>query len=168
MNITGEMRCNKIILDQSSDENNIEDINILKGYNDLNFQLGNDSYWFSWYNSGWSEKMYLKSNGDWHVTGSKSADIKTSKGVVSMYAPESPEVWFFDLCDDKEKIDPLFLEMTEGKSHFFKGENGEYLVLRRRKGYADKRMELVDMKSHDKKAKLKKMIFAKNFKKGKK
>jgi hypothetical protein len=159
VNITGEMRCNKINLNQSAAENNIDYINILKGYNDLNFQLGNDSFWFSWYNSGWSEKMYLKSNGDWHVTGSKSADIKTSKGVISVFAPESPDVWLFDFCEDKEKLDPLFLEMTEGKPHFIKCEDGEYMVFRGRKGYGGKRFEVVDFKSHDRKAKEKKKLF---------
>lgn len=164
LNVTGDMRCNKITFNQSSDENNLDAVNIIKGYNDLNFQIGNNGYYFSWYNADYSEKMYLKSNGDWHVTGSKSSDIEIKRGVVSVYAPESPEVYLFDFCKDKKELDSEFLEMTEGKSHFLKCEDGEFLVFRHRKGYADRRLELVDTADHDAKAALKKKLFGKNLK----
>jgi len=70
----------------------------------------------------------------------KAAVVPTSKGYKELYCMESPEVWFMDFCDDDKKIDPLFMEITEGKIKFIKCEEG-YQVWRRRKGFADRRFE---------------------------
>lgn len=75
VNVTGEMRVNKIMMNQSSDENNIEAVNIIKGYNDVNFQLGNNSYYFSFYNTSFDEKAHIDSSGNIQKDGSVSFDI---------------------------------------------------------------------------------------------
>ena len=80
----------------------------------------------------------------------KEAVVPTSKGYKALYCTESPEVWFMDFCDDKEKIDPLFLEATEGKMKFIKCDDGTYQVWRRRKGFANKRFEQKTKEEFDK------------------
>lgn len=71
----------------------------------------------------------------------KTAIVETKEGYKALYCAESPEVWFFDFCDSKETIDPLFLEVTEGKMRFVKLEDGGYQVWRRRKGFENTRFE---------------------------
>lgn len=151
LNVDGDTALNNTRFDQngSADGNSLDKIYYIKGKRGLNFQLGNNSYWFSWYESGGNEKMYLKSNGDWHVTGSKSSDVELANGnSVSLFAVEAPDVWFMDFTKSKEKIDPIFLETVEGDLHFIKCEGGEYLVFGHRKGYEDKRFPLVDKQKH--------------------
>jgi hypothetical protein len=95
VNITGEMRCNKITMNQSSDENNIDRVNIIKGYNDVNLQLGNDGYYFSFYNSSFDEKAHIDSSGNIQKDGSVSFDIihPEIKNYRLRYpAIEAPEV----------------------------------------------------------------------------
>lgn len=70
----------------------------------------------------------------------KSAIIKTSQGFNALYCAEAPEVWFFDFCETKKDIDPMFLEVTEGEMRFIKCDKG-YQVWRRRKGHSYKRFE---------------------------
>jgi len=148
LNVTGAIRCNAITMDQSADEANIGDVNIIKGYNDLNFQLGNDGYRFSFYNTNFDEKAYINSNGKFHSSSAsiqlngtdKTAIVSTSQGYNALYCAESPEVWFFDFCETKKKIDPMFLEVTEGEMKFIKCDKG-YQVWRKRKGHANKRFE---------------------------
>lgn len=148
VNVTGDFRCNVIKMTQSADEANIEDVNIIKGHNDVNFQLGNDGYRFSFYNTNYDEKAYINSAGKFHSSSSqiqlngtdKTAIVKTSNGFNTLYCAEAPEVWFFDFCETKKKIDPLFLEVTEGEMRFIKCDKG-YQVWRRRKGHAGKRFE---------------------------
>jgi len=143
INANGTVRCNKLLLNQQYNEGDIDKVNIIKGYNDINFQLGDDSYWFSWYDTGWNEKMYLKSNGDWHCTGAKSSDVKTSDGkTISLYAVEAPEIWFMDFCENKNDVDPVFLDVTEGNMKFIKCDDNTYQVWRKRKDYAGKRLEV--------------------------
>ena len=69
----------------------------------------------------------------------KTAIVKTSQGYNALYCTESPEVWFMDFCDSKDKIDPLFLEVTEKPYHFIKCEGGEYQVWGKRRGHEQKR-----------------------------
>jgi len=71
----------------------------------------------------------------------KTAIVKTSQGFRTLYCIESPEVWFMDFCKTKNKIDPLFLEVTEKPYHFIKCEDGEYQVWGKRNGLAEKRFE---------------------------
>ena len=75
---------------------------------------------------------------DLRLTSSKTAIVPTSKGFNALYCVEAPEVWFFDFCDTKDDIDPMFLEVTEGKMKWIKTEDG-YQVWRRRKGHAGHR-----------------------------
>jgi len=85
----------------------------------------------------------ISMNGfDLRLTSSKTAIVPTSEGYNALYSAEAPEVWFFDFADDKEHIDPLFLEVTEGDMKTIKTEEGEILVFRRRKGHAHKRFTL--------------------------
>lgn len=85
----------------------------------------------------------VDASGSWfHVNGyDKSAIVPTSQGYRALYCAEAPEVWFFDFCESKKEIDPLFLEVTEGKMKFIKVEGGGYQVWRRRKGHGGKRFE---------------------------
>jgi len=69
----------------------------------------------------------------------KTAIVPTSEGYKALYCAESPETWFFDFCETKETIDPMFLEVTEGDIKFIKLEDGTYQVWRRRRGKADLR-----------------------------
>jgi hypothetical protein len=71
----------------------------------------------------------------------KTAIVKTSKGYNALYCMESPEVWFMDFCDNKKKIDPLFMEVTEGEMKFIKLTGKGYQVWRRRKGFINKRFD---------------------------
>ncbi len=71
----------------------------------------------------------------------KTAIVPTSKGYRALYTNESPNVWFMDFCESKDKIDPLFLEVTEPPYHFIKCEDGEYQVWGIRKGLKNKRFE---------------------------
>ncbi|MDE1867627.1 MAG: hypothetical protein KGI08_07975, partial [Thaumarchaeota archaeon] len=75
LNIDGSMACNSIRLSQSAVENNITDINIIKGYNDVNLQLGNDTYYISFYNTGFTQVAYIDSSGNIHKNGTVSFDI---------------------------------------------------------------------------------------------
>ena len=55
-----------------------------------------------------------------------------------------------DFCESKNKIDPLFLEVTEGEMKFIKVEGGGYQVWRRRKGHANYRFEIKTQREYDK------------------
>jgi hypothetical protein len=65
--------------------------------------------------------------------------VPTSTGYRALYCAEAPEVWFMDFY--KDKIDPMFLEVTQGKQHTFECTNGKKLVFSRRKGFSDIRFE---------------------------
>lgn len=102
---------------------------------------GHDRYIFDW--AGGATFGIDKTGGWFHINGSdKEAIVLTSKGYRALYCAEAPEVWFFDFIKNKEIIDPLFLETTEGEMKFIKTEDGEFQVWRRRKGHAQKRFEL--------------------------
>lgn len=76
-----------------------------------------------------------------HVNGSaKTAIVPTSQGYKALYAIESPEVWFMDFIEDPERepVDSLFLEVTEGEIKSVKCEDGSVIVFRRRKGHAER------------------------------
>ena len=75
------------------------------------------------------------------MTAPKTAIVETTNGYKALYCTESPEIWFMDFCDSKNKIDPMFLEVTEGDIKFIKLDGQGYQVWRRRKGMADKRFE---------------------------
>lgn len=75
------------------------------------------------------------------VSADKSAIVPTSKGFNALYCAESPEVWFFDFAESKDKIDLMFEEVTTGDKHFIKTEGGQYLVFARRDGHEHKRFE---------------------------
>jgi len=75
------------------------------------------------------------------LTSNKTAILPTSRGFNALYSVESPEVWFVDFCKSKNKIDPLFKEVTVPPYHFLKCEGGEYQVWGKRKGHEHKRFE---------------------------
>lgn len=74
-------------------------------------------------------------------TSVKTAIVPTKYGYKALYTNESPEVWFMDFCENKEKVDPLFIEVTVPPYHFIKCEGGEYQVWGKRKGLENKRFE---------------------------
>ena len=87
-----------------------------------------------------SPNTKLNMNGfELKLSSNKTAIVSTSQGFNALYSAEAPEVWFFDFCDDKESIDPLFLEVTSGRMNFIKLDGGGYQVWRRRKGHEDLR-----------------------------
>lgn len=87
------------------------------------------------------KQLYIGTGSNFSINGNaKSAIVPTSQGYNALYCAEAPEVWFFDFCETKKKIDPMFLEVTEGKMRFIKCDKG-YQVWRRRKGHAHKRFE---------------------------
>lgn len=71
----------------------------------------------------------------------KTAIVSTKKGYKALYTNESPEVWFMDFCETKDKIDPMFLEVTSPPYHFIKCDGGEYQVWGKRKGMEKLRFE---------------------------
>ena len=73
--------------------------------------------------------------------GSKAAIVPTSKGFNALYCTESPEIWFMDFCEDKDKLDPLFMEVTVAPYHFIKCGGGEYQVWGKRKGHEEHRFD---------------------------
>lgn len=81
--------------------------------------------------------------GDLFVNGFnyKMAIVPTSKGYNALYTNESPEVWFMDFCESRDKVDPLFLEVTVPPYHYIKCEDGEYQVWGKRKGAENVRFE---------------------------
>jgi len=71
----------------------------------------------------------------------KTAIVKTDRGYKALYCAESPEVWLMDFAKDESSVCPLFLEVTEGEMNILETDQGEILVFRRRKGFADTRFE---------------------------
>lgn len=89
-----------------------------------------------------SQGNFAVNCGTFFVNGTaKTAIVPTSQGYKALYCAESPEVWFFDFCDTKEKVDPLFAEVTEPPYHYIKCEGGEYQVWGKRKGFNHLRFE---------------------------
>lgn len=86
-------------------------------------------------------RIYI-SCATFQIRGStKTAIVPTSKGYNALYCVESPEVWFFDVVESMEKVDPLFLEVTEGEVKTITNERGEVMIFRRRKDYAKFRFQ---------------------------
>ena len=54
---------------------------------------------------------------------------------------ESPEVWFMDFVKRKNKLDPMFEEVTVPPYHYIKCSGGGYQVWGKRKGHENKRFE---------------------------
>jgi hypothetical protein len=94
------------------------------------------------YDDGSHIYLFTTGAGRVKINGvTKTAIMKTLKGYRELYCIESPEVWFMDFCESKDKIDSLFLEVTEGEKKFIKVEGGGYQVWRRRKGFGELRFE---------------------------
>jgi hypothetical protein len=69
----------------------------------------------------------------------KTAIVPTKSGYKALYCVESPEIWFIDFY--KDKIDPIFNEVTSGKKYEFKCIGGNKLLLSRRNGFENLRFE---------------------------
>lgn len=81
-------------------------------------------------------------SNEFQINGTvKTAIVPTSSGYNALYTNESPDVWFMDFCESKEKIDPMFLEVTSPPYHFIKYEDGEYQVWGKRRGFENTRFE---------------------------
>jgi hypothetical protein len=78
----------------------------------------------------------------------KSAIVPVKDGYRALYCMESPEVWFMDIANSKDNIDPMFNEVTTGEKEFIKTESGKYLVFAKRKGHENKRFELKTEKEY--------------------
>lgn len=84
------------------------------------------------------------SGGDVHfncntfqINGStKTAIVPTSKGYNALYCVESPDVWFFDIANSFEEIDPMFWEVTEGEYKTITNKKGQVILFRKRLGFA--------------------------------
>ncbi|MCR4305481.1 MAG: hypothetical protein NUV73_00165 [Candidatus Daviesbacteria bacterium] len=88
------------------------------------------------------QSLYI-GGGRIQVNGSDKAAIMLLNGEYrTLYCAEAPEVWFFDFAKNKESIDPLFMEATEGELKYIKCDDGTYQVWRRRIGHAYKRFEV--------------------------
>lgn len=80
--------------------------------------------------------------GTFQINGStKTAIVPTSKGYKALYCVEAPEVWFMDIVESLNKVDPLFWEVTEGDYKTVTNKAGEILLFRRRKRFATMRFE---------------------------
>jgi hypothetical protein len=67
----------------------------------------------------------------------KTAIVPTSKGLKTLYCTESPEVWFMDFY--KDKVDPLFLEVTKKPYHEVKCTDGFTMIFGIRKDVNNER-----------------------------
>lgn len=162
VNIEGALACNSIRLSNNFAQNNITDIDILKGFDDLRFQTVSDDFRFL--SPGGSVVLRInRLNGELNfdnigggrilvpngagttiqVNGTnKTAIVPTSQGYRALYSMESPEVWFMDFYDPAKGIDPMFKEVTEGESYFVNAHDSlgkRFIqVWRRRKGHPER------------------------------
>lgn len=87
-----------------------------------------------------SQNIKLNYGGSFSLNGTtKTAIVPTTEGYKALYCAEAPEVWFFDFSKDKDSIDPLFLEVTEGEMKTIRCEDGSLQVWRKRKGFSQER-----------------------------
>lgn len=94
------------------------------------------------YNTMIFTNTYISGGGNvFTYWNGKNAIMDTTKGFRALYCIESPEVWFMDFAKDKESIDPLFMEVTEGEIKFIKCDDGGYQVWRRRNGLVNRRFD---------------------------
>ena len=149
INAWGTVRCGNLNLNQQGNEGSIDNVDIISGYNDIRF-VGHGEYTFE--RSGGGNGVRIEWGGDQGKIHSYSSTIDlggTDKTAIvpigndyrALYCVESPEVWFMDFCESKDKIDPMFLEVTVTPYHFIKCEDGEYQVWGKRKGHESKRFE---------------------------
>lgn len=75
------------------------------------------------------------------LTANKTAIVPTSRGFNALYCMESPEVWFMDFVKRKNRLDPMFEEVTVPPYHYIKCSGGGYQVWGKRKGHENKRFE---------------------------
>jgi len=120
---------------------------------DSKLESGKDRYVFK--DSSGNEKISLRPDGsnsslrmngyELRLTSNKTAIVPTSSGYRALYCIESPEVWFMDFFEEGTKPDPMFDEVTEGKSYFvpcYDGNGDKFLqVWRRRAGHAHHRFD---------------------------
>lgn len=84
----------------------------------------------------------LRMNGySLKLTSNKTAIVPTSQGYKALYCIESPEVWFVDFVEKLDKEDPLFQEVTIGKTKIIELVGGGYQIWRRRRGHEHLRFE---------------------------
>lgn len=80
--------------------------------------------------------------GTFQIRGTtKTAIVPTKDGFNALYCVESPDVWFFDIANSFDEIDPMFFEVTEGEYHTITNSNNEVIIFRKRKGFAKIRFE---------------------------
>lgn len=127
--------------------------NVILGDMRLNTSNGYSRFVFK--DGGGTERVSITPNGSsshldmngfsLQLASNKTAIVPTSSGFRALYCVESPEVWFMDFFYPDKGIDPLFDEVTEGKSFFIKAKDGTgktvMQVWRHRKAHADKRFE---------------------------
>ena len=115
---------NPLILFQSLSSNNLDGIEVSR-------VIGQDD----------NTDIYINCSS-FKINGStKTAIVPTSKGYRALYCLESPEVWFYDIVKKHSKIDPLFLEVTEGTMKTVTNKNGDVLIFRKRKQFANVRFQ---------------------------
>jgi hypothetical protein len=84
--------------------------------------------------NAWKDIFCRDVNGrNSNFSGTKSAVVPSSRGMIKVFSGEAPESWFFDFADSKDTIDPLFLEVTSGEMQTLRTEEGKLLVFRKRK-----------------------------------
>jgi hypothetical protein len=135
--------------------------------NKMQFQASGGGQYFSLRNAGLTSSIdgsnqphlywgngtgvaFSHAGNNWFLNGNaKTAVVPTYEGYKALYCAESPEVWFFDFAKDKNSIDPLFLDVTDGDMKTLKTEEGDIMVFRRRKGYANVRFEPKTLEEFD-------------------
>lgn len=71
----------------------------------------------------------------------KNAIVPTPEGFVALNCIEAPDVWFMDFCDDMDKVDPKFMEVTEPPYHYIPCVGLGYQIWGKRKGFANTRFQ---------------------------
>lgn len=135
-------------------EGSMENVDIIKGYNDLRLQLGTDDN-FKFLDDGGNVHCVIYGRSGKITSDSttirlngveKSAIVPIKDGYTTLYCAEAPEVWFFDFFKQEDGEDPLFTEVTEGKRMYVTmiDDEGDTIiqVWRRRKGHAQRRFEI--------------------------
>lgn len=136
-----------ILIQADNDSSGSGNVSIQGNYATIRSNAANNSFYL-YSGSDYKQILIQDTGGTTSIqragSSAKTAIVETSQGYKALYCTESPEVWFMDFYDSKEKIDPMFLEVTEKPYHYIKCEDGEYQVWGKRKGFGGKRFESKD------------------------
>lgn len=128
--VTGRINCKGLYLNQGQLEGSVRKVDLIMGYNDLRFQVGDGGTVgnFKFLDSDGTQVASIEhdtgiphflsstmivggktviygATNNWTLNGfPKTAIVPTSKGYRALYTNESPELWFMDFCRGERKF----------------------------------------------------------------